>query len=144
MKLFITSKIYDTEKQTIAEIEKAVQEDLDAFIGKDKVEFKLYTLGNVVAMFFNRHLDYSSLRADPRESIIGEDALIITGDRYNGFIMPSPLPPMRYLGYIIYNLEQSDFLDAYKKSAKILGASKIRDCWLEINSNMIVLRVQMK
>lgn len=144
MKLFITSKIYDTEKQTIAEIEKAVQEDLDAFIGKDKVEFKLYTLGNVVAMFFNRHLDYSSLRADPRESIIGEDALIITGDRYNGFIMPSPLPPMSYLGYIIYNLEQSDFLDAYKKSAKILGASKIRDCWLEINSNMIVLRVQMK
>ena len=103
MKLFITSKIYDTEKQTIAEIEKAVQEDLDAFIGKDKVEFKLYTLGNVVAMFFNRHLDYSSLRADPRESIIGEDALIITGDRYNGFIMPSPLPPMPYLGYIIYN-----------------------------------------
>lgn len=144
MKLFITSKIYDTEKQTIAEIEKAVQEDLDAFIGKDKVEFKLYTLGNVVAMFFNRHLDYSSLRADPRESIIGEDALIITGERYNGFIMPSPLPPMPYLGYIIYNLEQSDFLDAYKKSAKILGASKIRDCWLEINSNMIVLRVQMK
>ena len=144
MKLFITSKIYDTEKQTIAEIERAVQEDLDAFIGKDKVEFKLCTLGNVVAMFFNRHLDYSSLRADPRESIIGEDALIITGDRYNGFIMPSPLPPMPYLGYIIYNLEQSDFLDAYKKSAKILGASKIRDCWLEINSNMIVLRVQMK
>lgn len=144
MKLFITSKIYDTEKQTIAEIEKAVQEDLDNMVGKDKVEFKLCTLGNVVAMFFNRHLDYSSLRADPRESIIGEDALIITGDRYNGFIMPSPLPPMPYLGYIIYNLEQSDFLDAYKKSAKILGASKIRDCWLEINSNMIVLRVQMK
>ena len=144
MKLFITSKIYDTEKQTIAEIEKAVQEDLDNMVGKDKVEFKLCTLGNVVAMFFNRHLDYSSLRADPRESIIGEDALIITGDRYNGFIMPSPLPPMPYLGRIIYNLEQSDFLDAYKKSAKILGASKIRDCWLEINSNMIVLRVQMK
>lgn len=144
MKLFITSKIYDTEKQTIAEIEKAVQEDLDNMVGKDKVEFKLCTLGNVVAMFFNRHLDYSSLRADPRESIIGEDALIITGDRYNGFIMPSPLPPMPYLGYIIYSLEQSDFLDAYKKSAKILGASKIRDCWLEINSNMIVLRVQMK
>lgn len=44
MKLFITSKIYDTEKQTIAEIEKAVQEDLDAFIGKDKVEFKLWGL----------------------------------------------------------------------------------------------------
>lgn len=143
-KVFVMGKVYTITETNISEIERAVQEDLDAFIGKDKVEFKLYTLGNVVAMFFNRHLDYSSLRADPRESIIGEDALIITGDRYNGFIMPSPLPPMPYLGYIIYNLEQSDFLDAYKKSAKILGASKIRDCWLEINSNMIVLRVQMK
>lgn len=144
MKLFITSKIYDTEKQTIAEIEKAVQEDLDNMVGKDKVEFKLCTLGNVVAMFFNRHLDYSSLRADPRESIIGEDALIITGDRYNGFIMPSPLPPMPYLGYIIYNLEQSDFLEIYKESAKRLGASKIKDAWLEINPGSIILRVQTK
>ena len=144
MKLFITSKIYDTEKQTIAEIEKAVQEDLDNMVGKDKVEFKLCTLGNVVAMFFNRHLDYSSLRADPRESIIGEDALIITGDRYNGFIMPSPLPPMPYLGYIIYNLEQSDFLEIYKESAKGLRASKIKDAWLEINPGSIILRVQTK
>lgn len=143
-KVFVMGKVYTITETNISEIEKAVQEDLDAYVGKDKVSFKLYTLGNVVAMFFNRPLDYSSLRADPRESIIGEDALIITGDRYNGFIMPSPLPPMPYLGHIIYNLEQSDFLDAYKKSAKILGASKIRDCWLEINSNMIVLRVQMK
>lgn len=37
MKLFITSKIYDTEKQTIAVIEKAVHEDVDNYIGKDKV-----------------------------------------------------------------------------------------------------------
>lgn len=143
-KVFVMGKVYTITETNISEIERAVQEDLDNMVGKDKVEFKLCTLGNVVAMFFNRPLEYSTLGADPRESIIGEDALIITGDRYNGFIMPSPLPPMPYLGYIIYNLEQSDFLDAYKKSAKILGACKIRDCWLEINSNMIVLRVQMK
>lgn len=45
MKLFITSKVYDTEKQTIAEIEKAVQEDLDAYVEKNKVIFKLYIAG---------------------------------------------------------------------------------------------------
>lgn len=144
MKLFITSKIYDTEKQTIAEIEKAVQEDLDNMVGKDKVSFKLYTLGCVAAMFFNRSVDYSNIGADPKESIIGEDALIITGDRHNGFIMPSPLPPMPYLGHIIYNLEQSDFLEIYKESAKGLGASKIKDAWLEINPESIILRVQTK
>ena len=144
MKLFITSKIYDTEKQTIAEIEKAVQDDLDNMVGKDKVSFKLYTLGCVAAMFFNRSVDYSNIGADPKESIIGEDALIITGDRYNGFIMPSPLPPMPYLGHIIYNLEQSDFLEIYKESAKGLRASKIKDAWLEINPGSIILRVQTK
>lgn len=144
MKLFITGKIYDTEKQTIAEIEKAVQDDLDNMVGKDKVSFKLYTLGCVAAMFFNRSVDYSNIGADPKESIIGEDALIITGDRYNGFIMPSPLPPMPYLGHIIYNLEQSDFLEIYKESAKRLGASKIKDAWLEINLGSIILRIQTK
>lgn len=137
-------KVYTITETNISEIEKAVQEDLDNMVGKDKVSFKLYTLGNVVAMFFNRHLDYSTLGADPRESIIGEDALIITGDRYNGFIMPSPLPPMPYLGHIIYNLEQSDFLEIYKESAKRLGASKIKDAWLEINPGSIILRVQTK
>lgn len=144
MKLFITSKIYDTEKQTIAEIEKAVQDDLDNMVGKDTIRFKLFTLGCVAAMFFNRSVDYSTLGANPRESIIGEDALIITGDRYNGFIMPSPLPPMPYLGRIIYNLEQSDFLEIYKESAKGLRASKIKDAWLEINPGSIILRVQTK
>lgn len=144
MKLFITSKIYDTEKQTIAEIEKAVQEDLDAYVGKDKVEFKLYTLGNVVAMFFNRPLDYSTLGANPEKDINAADTLIITGEGYNGFKMPSPLPPMPYLGHIIYNLEQSDFLEIYKESAKGLRASKIKDAWLEINPGSIILRVQTK
>lgn len=51
---------------------------------------------------------------------------------------------MPYLGYIIYNLEQSDFLKIYKESAKELGASKIKDAWLEINLGSIILRVQTK
>ena len=41
MKLFIASKLYDTTAKTIAEIEKEVQKDLDNYIGKDKVIFKL-------------------------------------------------------------------------------------------------------
>lgn len=50
MKLFITSKVYDTETKTKTEIEKEVQGDLDTYVGKNKVEFKLYTLGCVAAM----------------------------------------------------------------------------------------------
>ena len=77
-KVFVMGKVYTITETNISEIEKAVQEDLDKMVGKDKVEFKLCTLGNVVAMFFNRHLDYSTLGADPRESIIGEDAILLS------------------------------------------------------------------
>ena len=137
-KVFVMGKVYTITETNTSEIEKAVQVDLDNMGGKDKVEFKLCTLGNVVAMFFNRPLDYSTLGADTRESIIGEDALIITGDRYNGFFMPSPLPPMPYLGHIIYNLERADFLEIYKESAKRLGASKIKDAWMEIKQRSLI------
>lgn len=60
-KVFVMGKVYTITETNTSEIEKAVQEDLDNMVGKDKVEFKLCTLGNVVAMFFNRPLDYSTL-----------------------------------------------------------------------------------
>lgn len=83
-KIFVMGKVYDMITMTIAEIEKTVQEDLDSFVGKDNVEFKLYTLGNVVAMFFNRPLEYSALGANPEKDINAADTLIITGEGYNG------------------------------------------------------------
>ena len=141
-KVFVMGKVYTITETNISEIEKAVQEDLDAYVGKDKVSFKLYTLGNVVAMFFYRGVDYSVLGADPEKDIIDADAFLLTGHGYNGFFMPEPFPIIP--GGYSYSMLQTDFLDAYKESAKILGASRIRDCWLEISSNMIVLRVQMK
>lgn len=144
MKLFITSKIYDTETKTIAEIEKAVQEDLDAYVGKNKVEFKLYNLGCVAAMFFNRHLDYSSSGANPKTDIKCADSFIISGDGFQGFQLPSHLPPMPYVSLMNYNLDQDEFLKAYRESAEMLGASKIDDAWLEVGNSSIVLRVKTK
>lgn len=32
MKIFIVSKVYDTETKTIAEIQEEVQKDLDSFV----------------------------------------------------------------------------------------------------------------
>ena len=59
MKIFIVSKVYDTETKTIAEIQEEVQKDLDSFVGKNKVEFKLYNLVCFAAILFNIYLDYS-------------------------------------------------------------------------------------
>lgn len=137
MKLFITSKIYDTEKQTIAEIEKAVQEDLDAYVGKNKVIFKLYIAGKTVAMYFYRGIDYKS---DPKDMIMDADAYMITGEGYNGFRMPIQFYKVPLL--CTYSMEQTEFLKAYMGSADVLGADKIKKAWLDIDEKKIVLRVK--
>lgn len=142
MKLFIISKIYDTETKTIAEIEKAVQEDIDNNIGKDRVIFKLYITGKTAAMYFYRGVDYASLHADPKDMIIDADAYLITGEGYEEFRMPVQFPKVPY-GYS-YSMEQSEFLKAYKNSAELLGADKIKKAWLEIDGEKTVLRVNVK
>lgn len=142
MKLFITSKIYDTEKQTIAEIQEAVQKDIDNYIGKDKVIFKLYITGKTAAMYFYRGVDYASLHADPGDMIIDADSYLITGEGYEGFRMPVQFPKAPY-GFS-YSMEQSEFIKAYIGSTESLGADKIKKAWLDIDGGKIVLRVNVK
>lgn len=141
MKLFITSKIYDTETKTIAEIEKAVQKDIDNYIGKDRVIFKLYITEKTAAMYFYRGVDYASLHADPKDMIIDADAYLITGEGYEGFKMPVQFYKVPY-GYS-YSMEQSEFLKAYKDSAELLGADKIKKAWLEIDGEKIILNIKL-
>ena len=45
MKLFIVSKIYDTSILSNNQIENLVQKDIDSYVGKDKVIFKLSITG---------------------------------------------------------------------------------------------------
>lgn len=96
-------------------------------MGENKVKFKLYTLGCVAAMYFNRHLDYSTIGANPKTDIYCADSFIISGDGFQGFSFPSPLPPMPYVSLMNYNLDQDEFLKAYRESTEMLGASKIDD-----------------
>lgn len=141
MKLFITSKIYDTDTITTDDIEKAVQKDIDNYVGKDKVIFKLYIAGKTGSMYFYRGINYSSFH-DPKEMILDADAYMITGEAYNGFRMPVQFPKVPY-GYS-YSMEQTEFLKAYKESAENLGGDKLKKTELEINGDKIVLRVEVK
>lgn len=142
MKLFITSKIYDTEKLSNDEIEKLVQTDIDNYVGKDRVIFKLYITGKTTAMYFYRGVNYSSFHADPRDMIIDADAYLITGEGYEGFRMPVQFPKVPY-GFS-YSMEQSEFIKAYIGSAESLRADKIKKAWLDIDEGKIVLRVNVK
>lgn len=144
-KVFIAGKVYDLQTMDKDEVEASVQEYLDNVIGKGRVRFELCTIGNMTAMSFHRGFDYSSYNADPTKDMMDADAFMMTAHEYDGFEMPRPFPalPVPGFGYP-YRIKQTDFLDAYRKSAKILGASRIRNASLEVNPRSIVLRVQVR
>ena len=50
-KIFIGGKVYDLSAMDKCTVESSVQAYLDGTVGKDKVRFELYTIGNTVAMF---------------------------------------------------------------------------------------------
>ena len=141
-KIFIAGKVYDLQAMDKDTVEASVQEYLDSAIGKGRVRFELYTIGNMTAMFFHRGLDYSVYDADPVKDIMDADAFMMTAHEYDGFEMPRPFPIIPGCVYP-YRIKQTDFLDAYRKSGKILGASKIKNAWLDIAPQSIVLRVQV-
>lgn len=143
-KVFIAGKVYDLQVMDKDEVEASVQEYLDSAIGKDKARFELCTIGNMITMSFYRGFDYTPYNADPAKDIMDADAFMMTAHEYKGFMMPVPFPtlPVPGFGYP-YHIRQTDFLDAYRKSTKVLGASRIRNAWLDINPQSIVLRVQV-
>lgn len=143
-KIFVAGKVYDLQVMNKNEVESSVQEYLDGAIGKGRVRFELCTIGNMTAMFFHRGFDYSAYNADPVKDIMDADAFMMTAHEYDGFEMPVPFPalPLPGFGYL-YRIKQTDFLDAYRKSAKVLGASRIKNAWLDIAPQSIVLRVQI-
>lgn len=143
-KIFIAGKVYDLQVMDKDMVEASVQTYLDNAIGKDRVRFELYTIGNAVAMSFHRGFDYGPYNADPTKDIMDADAFMITAHEYEGFMMPVPFPtlPIPGFGYP-YHISQTDFLDAYRKSAKILGASRIKNASLDISPVSVILRVQI-
>ena len=140
-KIFIAGKVYDLQVMDKDTVEKSVQEYLDSAIGKDKVRFELCTM---TTMSFHRGFDYSPYNADPTKDIMDADAFMMTAHEYKGFMMPVPFPtlPVPGFGYP-YHIGQTDFLDAYRKSAKVLGASRIKNVSLDIAPQSIVLGMQV-
>ena len=141
-KVFIAGKVYDLQVMDKDTVEASVQADLDSYAGKDKVRFELYTIGNAVAMFFHRGFDYTPYPADPTKDIMDADAFMMTAHGYNGFWMPGPFPMIPGCIYPSH-IRQADFLDAYRKSAGILGASRIKNASLDISPVSAILRVQI-
>lgn len=141
-KIFAVGQIYDTALMTDREISDAVQKDLDGYIGAGKVEFSIHTDPNMISLVFLRFTDYyKEKNIDMGQEMIDADAFMVTGEGHQGFHIPLIFPTAPF-GYSPYIMAQSDFKQAYKESAKLLGADKVGWMKMEINSHAVVLRIK--
>ena len=141
-KFFVVGKVYDTALMTDQEIKKAVQKDLDDYIGEGKVNFSIHTDSNMISLIFIRFTNYyKQNNIDLSKDMIDADAFMVTGEDYNGFLLPYKFPIAPF-GYSPYTLGQSDFKMAYKESAELLGADKVRWMKMEVTDHSVVLRIK--
>ena len=67
--------------------------------------------------------------------MIDADAFMVTGEDYNDFHLPTMFSIAPF-GYSPYKLGQFDFKMAYKESAELLGADKVRWMKMEVTGTI--------
>lgn len=141
-KVLAVGKIYDTALMTDQEIEDAIQKDLDEYIGEGKVSFGFYTSPNMISLVFIRFTGYyKQNNVDLKKDMLDADAFMVTGEGFAGFTMPMKFPIAPF-GYTPYLMAQSDFKTAYKDSAELLGADKVRWMKMEVTPHSVVVRIK--
>lgn len=138
-KVFLVGKVHEVEPATIMSVQLGIQSDLDRLTGEHKVEFAANMISeNEIEFTFSRT---SLQKLVELEMINIADAGIITGEGLDSFCMAEPLPSIPYGSYFNSFIEQSEFIDCYKKSARALGASRMKDIKLEITPEYVKLKL---
>lgn len=138
-KIFLVAKVYEMEPATIMSIQHEIQNDLDRFTNGRRVVFSITNPAeNELEFTFNRT---SSLNLVEDGMINSVDALAITGDGLDNFSMPEPLPSAPFGSYFNTFIGIDDFIDCYKKSARKLGASRMKNINLETTPEYVKLKL---
>lgn len=138
-KIFLVVKVYEMEPATIMNVQQEIQNDLDRFTNGRRVVLSITNPAeNELEFTFNRT---SSLNLVEEGKINSADAWAITGDGLDGFKMPEPLPSAPFGSYFNTFIGIDDFIDCYKKSARKMGASRIKDINLEITPEYVKLKL---
>lgn len=138
-KILLVGKVREIEPSTIMSVQQEIQNDFDNVTGDRRVVFSACNPSdNEFEFTFNR----TSLQNLVREAKINSaDADTITGTGLNGFRMPEPYPGTPFGNYFNTFIEIDDFIDCYKKSARKLDASRMKDIKLEITPEYVKLRL---
>ena len=138
-KILLVGKVREIEPSTIMSVQQEIQNDFDSVTGERRVVFSACNPSdNEFEFTFNR----TSLQNLVEEGEINSaDADTITGTGLNGFRMPEPYPSAPFGSYFNTFIEIDDFIESYKKSARMLGASRMKDIKLEITPEYVKLKL---
>ncbi len=138
-KIFLVAKVYEMEPATLMSVQQEIQNDLDRFTNGRRVVLSITNPAeNELEFTFNRT---SSLNLVEDGMINSVDALAMTGDGLDNFRMPEPLPSAPFGSYFNTFIGIDDFIDCYKKSARKLGASRMKNINLETTPEYVKLKL---
>lgn len=138
-KIFLVAKVHEMEPTTLASVQQEIQNDLDRFTSGHRVVFSVANPKENEFEFTFRRTSSQNLGEEGK--INSADAWAITGDGFDGFSMPEPLPSAPFGSYFNTFIDMDDFIDCYKKSARKLGASRMKDISVEITPEYAKLRL---
>ena len=127
-KIFIVSKIYNTERMTDEDIRIAVQADIDKLIKAKEID-----------LVFHRGLEYPDNKLQ-QGLMTDADGYLVCGIGLDGFRLPKMWGEVPF--GCSYFFEQAVFKESYKESAVELGASLIKDLELEVGKKALVMKLK--
>ena len=137
--IFITGRIHNVSDTPLTVIQQQVQEDIDRLTGGHYVEFRISQISeDEYELVFFRPCNYHDIM---KANLVWDvDAAIITGLGLDGFELPEMWiePPF---GIYTYFFEKSEFIRCYQKSAKKLGADRIRNLQVDADYKKIVVKL---
>ena len=138
--IFLVGKVYDLSKVTVQEIKDDVQNRLDAHYGKGRILFTLNVDKQTKEVIINFWRSYNEwYHPEETNNIFCADMDLITGRGIEGFAVPYMWPTVPF-GYP-FSTGIDDFIPCYKKSAKKLGASRMKDIMITHSKNNLNVRL---
>ena len=138
--IFLGGKVYNLSIIPVQEIMDDVQRRLDTHYGKGRILFTLNVCKQTKEVIINFWRSYNEWY-HPKETnnIFCADMDLITGRGIEGFAVPYMWPTVPF-GYL-FNTGIDDFIPCYKKSAKKLGASRMKDIMITHDKDNLNVRL---
>ena len=140
-KIFVTGAVYDLAALPMTAVQQQVQQSLDNLTG-GRVLFQIQQVSNnELELIFHRSFTYPPTIG--QNSIYELDADMITGLGLPGFNLPDRfyIPCNGFSRIFNFYVPISEFLQSYKKSARVLKASRTKNIRLNIQPTYIKMQL---